>query len=227
MYPLVALAEASYDLMTRAIADIVEEQLAWYAARNAGCAFAALAARDPARLGWRHVAIDPGDNINRMVAAAAIDPQVEVLSLLAPHVRTGADLVAFVGVLRGCTGIWLEIDQTTNDGVRCLGFRARIGPLTSWISGFGPMDFMPATRRAPCVELAIRTKPRPNYPYVLKESPPDVIHLADLNMRGIKGAAFRAMWDASFRHTARRLGHPPDVRTAAKTTFAIPAQRFT
>lgn len=207
--------------------ELIQRQLDWYTARNSGCAFAAYIARNADQLGWSHAVLDAvDDRISRVIRGAVEDPGCQIISILFPNVTTGEQLVELTEQLRSTRDIWLEQDETFN-GERCLGFRARVGSLTSWISGFGPMEFLPETRQAPCVELAIRPKPRPNYTIVMKEAPPSIVHLADVNLYGMaKGAAFRSMWNASFRHTERRLGHRPDLRSAAKTTFAIPESFF-
>lgn len=108
-------------------------------------------------------------------------------------------------------------------GSRCLGLRVRVGVLESWVSGFGPFDFLPVTRRSPYTEVAFRVKARPKYELILKPAPENVIHLADLDLLGVTNAAFRTLWQASLDRTARMLGHAPDLRSAAKTTYAIPS----
>lgn len=209
--------------------EVIERQLAWYRERRAGCTFAAYAARFPENLGWRHRILRRDEispaSLDQTVRWGVDDPEVELLSILLPTVEGDEDLMTLVRTLRLTKEIWLERDVPF-DSHRCLGYRARVGLLKSWISGFGPYNFLPKTRQAPCTELSIRTKPRPNYPYVLKPAPEDVVHLADLNLKGIRGAAFKSMWAASLRHTAKILGSAPDERSAAKTTFAIPLSWF-
>ena len=207
--------------------ELIGRQLAWYTAKNAGCSFAAYIAKRPDELGWHHAVLNGVDGrISEAIRRAVEDPDCQIISILFPYVTTGEQLVELTEQLRFARDIWLDQDEVFH-GERCLGFRANVGGLTSWISGFAPMEFMPETRQAPCVELAIRPKPRPHYTVVMKQAPPGVVHLADVNLYGMaKGAAFRSMWDASFRHTERRLGHRPDLRSAAKTTFAIPEELF-
>lgn len=111
-------------------------------------------------------------------------------------------------------------------GAMCLGYRMQVGDLKSWVTGFGNFDFLPKTSQAPYAEITFRTKPRPNYDYVLKEAPPGVIHLADMDMRGMQETQLRALWDGSFRNTERIIGQKPDLRSAAKTTYAIPKEKW-
>lgn len=72
-------------------------------------------------------------------------------------------------------------------------------------------------------EIVLRVKPRPTYDFAMKESPPDVIHLADLDMKGMPADRFRATWHACFRATAKLLGKAPDLTSAARTTYGLPA----
>lgn len=71
-------------------------------------------------------------------------------------------------------------------------------------------------------ELTFRTKARPQYKKVMKEAPPGVLHLADMDMKGMGENKFKSLWFGSFDNTEKILGHKPDLRSAAKTTFAVP-----
>lgn len=58
----------------------------------------------------------------------------------------------------------------------------------------------------------------------MKEAPEGVIHLADMDMKGMKDIQLQYLWDGSFKNTERIIGHKPDLRSAAKTTFAVPLE---
>ena len=90
------------------------------------------------------------------------------------------------------------------------------------VSGFGNFDFFPRTRQAVFTEIVFRSKPRPVYDWVMKETAPGVVHLADMDMRGMQENKFKAIWYGSFDSTEKVLGHKPDLKSAARTTFAIP-----
>src|SRR5207245_2474860 len=115
------------------------------------------------------------------------------LSLLFPTVSTTDDLVGFLGMLKKCDLLVLEQTEEYADSI-CLGFRALIGSLRSYVTGFGNFPFFPATRRASFVELATRVKPRPQYDFVFREAPRDVIHLADMDMLGVKRDKLWELW---------------------------------
>lgn len=71
-------------------------------------------------------------------------------------------------------------------------------------------------------EIVFRTKSRPQYDWVMKETPEGVIHLADMDMKGMGEHKFKSLWHGSFATTEEVLGKKPDLRSAAKTTFAVP-----
>jgi hypothetical protein len=207
--------------------DVVERQLRFFVEKRAGCLFAAVAARDPRKYGWVHrlTAVDSAA-IDTTLDEAIQNPETTTLSLLFPAVSDVHRLLELVACLERCKGIVLE--QTEDyEGSTCLGFRALVGLVRSYVTGFGNFDFLPATRRAPFVELTTRVKPRPNYEYVFKPAPEGVIHLADLDMKGIPFESLQALWEGSFTQTKQMLGDVPDLRSAARTTFSIPSHLLT
>ena len=203
--------------------DRIAAQQAFYRSGDAGCLYAAHAAKKSDKLGWRFTVVDPvAGEIDAAVRAAIADPAVSTLSLVIRRYAVDVGtLVHLIQMLKTCTTIWCE-SETVVDGTVLFGFRARVGDLTSWISGFGPLPFLPETRQSPHLELALRCKPRPNYKVVMKEAPPGVIHLADMHMLDMGARKFKMLWDGSFAGTSRRLGHVPDMLSAAKTTFVLP-----
>lgn len=202
--------------------DLLLQQRRFYTDSKAGCLFAALAAYDPMKYGWEHVVVPPrAGDVDHELQTAIASPTTTTLSLLFPDVRTDVQLVELITVLKQCKLIVLDQTETFL-GSTCLGFRTLVGDKRSFITGFGDFPFLPPTRRAPCVELITRVKPRPDYTYVFKEAAPDVIHLADLDMKDMPKASMQALWDASFAQTKKILGSAPDLRSAARTTYAIP-----
>jgi hypothetical protein len=193
---------------------------------RAGCLFAATAAHDPSKYGWCHrvVRADPGE-IDAAIHAAIGDGNVTTLSLLFPAVCSPEELLGLVGALKSCKLLILE--QTVPYGQTvCLGFRAMIGVLRSYVTGFGDFDFLPPTRRTPYVEITMRVKPRPQYEFVFKEAPDGIIHLADLDMQGLTRAKLQKLWDQSFVQTEKQLGAETNLRSAAKTTYGLPVELF-
>lgn len=203
---------------------IGEAQFDFYRRNRAGCLFAAIAAKHPMRYGWVQKVLPPREGaIDKVIEQAIGDRAVTMLSLIFPAINTPRSLIDLIHTLRKCRLVYLEQNHLFEDS-RCFGFRARVDDLSSWISGFGPFSFFPVTRRAPYTEVTFRVKPRPNFKWVMKKSPPGVIHLADLDMLGMADAMFRTVWRATLKRTAQLLGHEPDLRSAAKTTFSVPTK---
>lgn len=228
MISMTEVKQSSTDLGSYQIddAEIVERQLSFFRQGKAGCAFAAIAATNPAFFGWRHrVSHRVYDNLQREISEAVSANHVNMLSLLLPWVSTDHDLIGLVEALPQRTNIFVGMDEIFGN-CRCVGLRLPIGSKESWITGMGPFEFLPVTRRASTTELIMRVKSRPNYAKVMKQAPTDVLHLADLDMRGIVDSLFKELWNLSLRNTARMLGHKPDLRAAAKTTFSFPIHRI-
>lgn len=203
---------------------VTRSQIKFFRDNKAGCSFAAVAARKPRKYGWVHVvsALDPS-SIDQTIERSISDSQTTTLSLIFKDCQTPEHLQELVMLLQRCQHIFLGQD-VIYEGFRCLGFRVRVQELQSWVSGFGPFAFFPKTRQAPYTELIFRVKPRPAYEKVMKVSPEGVIHLADMDMLGIPEVEFKKLWKASHEKTAAVLGHEPDFRSAAKTTFILPLE---
>jgi len=204
--------------------NIINTQLDFYKKGRAGCLFAAHAATNPDRYGWQlSVATPEKDKIEVLVRSATSLDHISTQSIIFPNVTSADDLKLLLSVLKDVNSCTLE-QQEEFLGQICLGYRMHIGTLTSWVTGFGNYDFLPPTRRAPYTEITFRSKPRPNYKHVMKQAPEGVIHLADMDMKGMSKTQFFALWHGSFKNTEKIIGHKPDLRSAAKTTFAVPKE---
>jgi len=202
---------------------IANQQLEFFKRCRAGCLFAAVAARNPTKYGWKQQVVVrySTEEIDKLISEAIESPKVTMLSLIFPTVTSPEALVEFIHTLQQCDSIFLE-QATSHEGATCLGLRAHINSLSSWISGFGPFEFFPKTRQSPYTEITLRVKPRPAFKWVMKQSPPNVIHLADLDMLGIADALFKTLWYSTFARVEKVLGHKPNTQSAAKTTFSVP-----
>lgn len=205
---------------------VIETQLEFYRKGGAGCLFVAHAAGDPARYGWRLSVsrVEKGE-IGDLVQQAILLKEVSTQSIIFPAVITTEDFRNFLLVLKDTSLFFLE-QEVKFRGMICLGYRVRVGKAVSWVTGFGGFDFLPKTRQAVFTEIVFRSKPRPRYKKVMKEAPPGVIHLADMRMHGMTENKFQSLWYGSFDNTERIIGHKPDLRSAAKTTFAVPASMW-
>lgn len=201
---------------------IIETQLEFFRKGKAGCLFAAYAAREPSRFGWRLSVSDvEKTQVEELIQAAIRLENVSTQSIIFPSVVTWEDLKKLLGVLREVALVSLEQEKEFNGSV-CLGYRVSVGELKSWVTGFGGFDFFPKTRQSVFTEITFRVKPRPSYESVMKEAPLGVIHLADMDMKGMGENQFKSLWYGSFDSAEKILGHKPDLRSAAKTTFSVP-----
>lgn len=198
-------------------------QLAFYQSGGAGCLFLAHAARNPAKYGWelRVVENNTVKELSEIIQESIASNWISTQSIIFPRVDSYPGFKSFLRDLQTVPEVVLEQSEEFNDYI-CLGYRIKIGQYLSWVTGFGPFGFLPKTRQAPYTEITFRTKPRPDYKVVMKEAPKNVLHLADMDMKGMKKAKFQAMWTGSFTNTEKVLGHKPDLCSAAKTTFSIP-----
>lgn len=206
---------------------IFAQQRAFFRRNKSGCAFAAYAAKDMAKFGWQQV-ICPisASEIDSSIQSAISDPGISTLSLIFPDAGNLDGLNALMNEVRH-GNLMNALPNQIWEGLVLFRARVKVASDLSWVSGFGPFDFFPLTRQAPATELTLRVKERPNYDWTFKDTPPGIIHLADMCMRGMSDKNLWKLWGNSFLRTKRLLGHAPNEASAAKTTFAIPIPLFT
>ena len=205
---------------------IKKEQISFFRTGKGGCIFASIAAKDPQKYGWYQKIVElDGYQIEKLITQAIESTEITTLSLIFPSVNTPNALISLIEVTRGLSGILIDQDVIYED-FRCLGLRVKVNGNQSWVAGFGPFEFLPQTRQAPYTELAFRVKPRPNYGWNMKTPISGVVHIADLDMKGVKKQTFIKWWNASLENTKKVLGYSPDLKSAAKTTYAIPQELF-
>lgn len=206
----------------------------WHTMGQNGCMFAQAAIRKSEKYGWFHnvyrQSIDEVDDttiqkIDEDISAAIADKNNQALSLLFPLVVSGNDAVSLINRLTTSKNILLASSGEESD-VTTYQLRTPLkGNIQSWIVGFGPMEFLPITRKAPVLELAIRTKEKPENLPALLNSDPKTAHLADIPM-SMAFNVIERIWSASVNRTADLLGGIEERRNnkfaSAKVTFAIP-----
>ena len=205
---------------------IIKTQLAFYRDGNAGCLFAAHASAEPEKFGWHFVVSEVDQKqIESLIQSAIADEKVSTQSIIFPKVLSWDDLKALLLTLVKISTISLGQEDECEGSV-CLGYRLKIDADSSWILGFGGFDFLPKTRQSLFTEIVFRCKPKPEYQQVMKESEKDVLHVAHMDMQGMRENKFKALWYGSMNHVEEILGRSSDLRSKAKTTFAIPLNLY-
>lgn len=166
-------------------------------ARNIGCTFAALFARNPELVGWNTIV-----NPSRL----EIPKNALILSLQFPYMNKETVLEWALA-----NGFYLE-----DIGEGNIGLRYKIGKEISWVQYFGK-DSHVKTRQAPIPELMMCVKLPPKYYF--KVGFKGILHLAHASIEGLKSIKVDKMWETSFKRTEKSLGHKPTLIQAAKTTY--------
>ena len=196
-------------------------QQKFFADKKSGCLFAAVAANNPKQFGWNFSTSNVELNsINNIITEAIESNWISTQSIIFPTVRLEPELIHLIETLKKSKFIYV-INHGMFHGVWCIGIRIQVEGKFSWASGFGNFDFLPKTRRSPFTEITFRSKDRPMYSFMMKKPVEGTLHLADMKIHGLSKKEFTQAWKSSFRSTKNVLGHTPDLRSAAKTTFTI------
>jgi hypothetical protein len=201
---------------------IIEKQMEFYKKSKAGCMFVAIAAKESQKYEWKQTVISSinANEIDKVIQNFVESSNVSTLSIIFPTVNDMDSLLFLLQELENCQLVVTE--KQFHDHYLCYAFRVKVREKLSWVTGFGPFDFFPKTRKTPFSEITFRIKDRPDYDWVMKESPKNILHLADMDMKGIPKEQFSNLWNASLANTEKILGHKPDFISAAKTSFSIP-----
>lgn len=205
--------------------ELKSQHFEFFSRNDSGCAFAAYASRNADRLEWAVAIMRNSElpGLDSLIEGFVADPSVSTLSIILPDVVTDSDLDALIPMLNGKElSLYEEFDSATN---RCYRFRARVLEEFSFVSGFGPFSYFPVTRQTPSTALVMRVSARPLFTWDLKEPTPGIVHVADMDMKGLADRQLKRMWGNSFLRTAGLLGHKPNEESAAKTTFVVPLER--
>ena len=159
------------------------------------------------------------------IQSAIDDEKVSTQSIIFPTVLVWNDLKELLLTLMKIPTISLGQEDECKESV-CLGYRLKIEDNSSWILGFGGFDFLPKTRQSLFTEIVFRCKPKPEYRQEMKESEKGVLHIAHMYMQGMRENKFKSLWYGSMNHVEEILGRDSDLRSKARTTFAIPVALY-
>ena len=206
---------------------VVAIQRDWHMRGQNGCIFAMHAARKLNARQWRYE-VQPrvGDarRVGRMVAAAVDDPENQILSLLFPALERLDDVYELLWLAR-LAGFYQVAEADGRSGLVCL--RYPVGDAESWVVGFAPLTTLPATRRAPFAELAIRTKVKTRPLHSDLNGDMTQAHLADVDL-GLSLSVVTSLISKSKQRTTRILGGDANRSAAigakARVTYDLSAR---
>lgn len=161
---------------------IVTIQRDWHMRGQNGCVFAMHAARKLNNQQWRyevHPRVPDKNALRQSITAAIADPDNQILSLIFPAVECRKDVRSLVDLVRsvGCYQA-TEVEERSE----FVSLRYPVHDVESWIVGFAPLATLPATRRAPFAELAIRTKVKTKALHPELNGDTTQAHLADVDL---------------------------------------------
>ncbi len=228
----VALREAGVLAPDRPLAAdprlVAAVQAHWHAEGNNACVFASHMSEFREVNGWETVVLASRGAIDRDAAALSnvvmprlIAPEVEVISVLLPHVVALPDLAALLRRL-GELPAWSLTDEGEEDDpqhgrIARIGLRVEVEfAFLSEVLGFGPFGVFGATRRAPFSELAIRAKPPTKRPRDKRA------FVAHYRIPGLTNYDTNLWWQQTKSNRAARLGPDHDERAKARVTLALP-----
>lgn len=167
-------------------------------AKNIGCTFAALFAKNPDVVGWKTM-VNPD--------VLRIPKDAFIISLQFPDMNKAHVLNWALN-----NGFYLEEIGEGNKGLRY-----KTGGNISWVQYFGK-DSHVKTRQAPIPELMMCVKLPTKYYWQVGFK--GILHLAHAGIQSIKYMTkVEKMWETSFKQTKKSLGHSPTLKEAAKTTY--------
>jgi hypothetical protein len=202
----------------------------WHVRGQTGCQFARLGALQAEPVNWRYLVITGTRHDSNLLATLAErvyflarEPDCQILSILCPDLENAADAVHAVRNIAQLTEhFWLERDEVIDSFLRLnLRYTLPSGGVTSWVMAFGPMPFLPSTRRSPYFELVLRIKPKPYAIFHRLNQDRHIAHLADIPLK-MSEARWEHRWMSTLRRTRMILGTEPDEITAARATLTVP-----
>ncbi len=238
----------------------LDEQLKWHQTSQQGCVFAAKLAKAVgktavgdfyheywARTALRGSARDVVQAMSAFIAQCHQSATLQVASCLFPEIRTNDQLGGLIRAIKDhFQGALLSFEDSAGAPFTLVRVRLPlVDGITAYALGFGPFDWMPATRQAPNTELALplKTKQQLKEKYARfsinqsqadskpRHEDPTFVHLADVEMEGVTKdtPTDSRYWEATQGLKKARLKGDLNDRAKGKVTFCFPgpATQFT
>ncbi|MEX0896059.1 MAG: hypothetical protein WDZ94_03910 [Patescibacteria group bacterium] len=205
---------------------VKDVQRHWHIRGQNGCVFAQIVAAQADKLGWDSEVVRENSNDLPSLLQASIDnPKCQNLSLIFPEIHTVEQLCDTIRSLFEKKIVKITAERLFGEFV-ILELRLRISKDSeAWLVGFGPFDFLPKTRQAPQVEIAVRTKPKPDDLNKQLNQDYGAAHLADIPIN-LDDDRFNAILESTKKRTAQIIGSESRETSKAKVTFTIPAKKW-
>lgn len=184
---------------------IIAVQRDWHMRGQNGCVFAMHAARKLNNRQWRYEVYPRTPDaiaIRQSIKTAISDPENQILSLLFPAVESRKDVHGLVDLARS-VGCYQAAETEECSGL--VSLRYSVHDAESWIVGFAPLATLPATRRAPFAELAVRTKVKTRTLHSELNREMTQAHLADVDL-SFTSAVVTILIEKSKARSAKILG---------------------
>lgn len=238
---------------------VLDQQFQWHKKTQQGCAFAGKMALEVLRAEeggfyfnyWaRRVLEGHGEDAVRamtdFVAESYNDDKRQVISALFPDITSREQLVGLLEAIRvHYAGALIDIQDCPSSPHTLVRMRFPLGDgVTSYALGFGPFDWMPATRQSPYTELVLPVKSKQqlqqkhgrcsinqSQPTSKARHPdPTFVHLADVEMDGITNIPMKdsQYWESTQAIRQAKLNKVGLDLAKGKVTFAFdgPASQF-
>jgi len=205
----------------------------WAKTKSIGCMFARAMFSDTSHYKIKVKTLAAGTRASEIaeeIATAVASPDAEGLVLLVPAVTTTEQMAALLRDLRSVPG-WLaretEVEWLGQVYV-VLGLDVPVGneagaPVLSELVAFGPMEYVPETRRSPVTAITLRTKPT-NSLEPLPDRDERRANLAAIPI-DVPARTFDQLWKMSEDLKSALVGKGnPLVR--ARVTFPVPKSNW-
>ncbi|MCH8045917.1 MAG: hypothetical protein IID44_19565 [Planctomycetes bacterium] len=212
---------------------IADAMFKWIHSGLAGCSFAVKLSTDELRDKWRTIIVPcptstaAVDDIDKLLVAAC-ETDREAVLLIFRDVELVDDLVRLINNLVDRPR-WFWVEDKDKPIAASSAGRSRMGiglrwkmpnALTSFVLGFGPLGFLPPTRRAPYTALTIPVCDQGLY---RTAKDPGERHLCDMaNEEFGTKENFDLVWAKTEAMKASMVNENDRLAAKAKVTFSLP-----